>query len=89
MWYPIKAGKTGNKPHKNQYRKVAYASFDNILENRGRRRSQWYLRWSWPSVKGKMPVMDKRIFKTFAEIADDIQHNITNKLQHRKRVRRV
>ena len=36
-----------------------------------------------------MPVMGKRISKTFAEIADVIQHNITNKLQHRKYVRRV
>ena len=36
-----------------------------------------------------MPVMGKRISKTFAEITDVIQHNITNKLQHRKCVRRV
>ena len=36
-----------------------------------------------------MPVMGKRISKTFTEIADVIQHNITNKLQHRKCVRRV
>ena len=31
MQYPIKAGKMGNKPHKNQYSKVAHASFENIL----------------------------------------------------------
>ena len=36
-----------------------------------------------------MPVMGKQISKTFVEIADVIQHNITNKLQHRKCVRRV
>ena len=36
-----------------------------------------------------MPVMDKRIFKTFAEITDSVKQNITNKLQHRKCVRRV
>ena len=36
-----------------------------------------------------MPVMGKRISKTFAEIADVIQHNITNKLQHRKCVRQL
>ena len=33
--------------------------------------------------------MDKQISKTFAEIADIIQHNITNRLQHRKCIRRV
>ena len=39
MWYPINMGKMGNKPHKNQYSKVAHTSFENILENRERRRS--------------------------------------------------
>ena len=33
--------------------------------------------------------MGKRISKTFAEIADSVKQNITNKLQHRKCVRRV
>ena len=33
--------------------------------------------------------MGKRISKTFAEIADIVKQNITNKLQHRKCVRRV
>ena len=42
MRQPIKVGKMG-KPHKNQYHKVAHASFENILENRGRRWSQRYL----------------------------------------------
>ena len=32
MWYPIKAAKMGNQSHKNQYSKVAQASFENILE---------------------------------------------------------
>ena len=32
MWYPLKAGKMGNKPRKNRYSKVAHASFENILE---------------------------------------------------------
>ena len=32
IWYPIKAGQMGNKPHKNQYSKVAYTSFQNNLE---------------------------------------------------------
>ena len=34
-----------------------------------------------------MLVMSKQISKTFAEIADGVRQNITNKLQHRKRVR--
>ena len=34
-----------------------------------------------------MPVMGKRISKTFAEIADSVKYNITNRLQHRKCVR--
>ena len=29
-----KYGKMGNKPHKNQYRKVAHVNFENILKNR-------------------------------------------------------
>ena len=33
--------------------------------------------------------MGKRISKTFAEIDDSVKQNITNKLQHRKCVRRV
>ena len=33
MWYPIKSGKMGNKPHKNHYSKLAHASFENNLEN--------------------------------------------------------
>ena len=36
-----------------------------------------------------MSVMGKQISKAFTEIADVTQHNITNKLQHRKCVRRV
>ena len=40
MWQPIKAGKMGKKPHKNQHRKVAHMSFENILEKRGRRQLQ-------------------------------------------------
>ena len=43
MRQPIKAGKMGKKnkkPHKNKYRKVAHASFENILENCHRRRLQ-------------------------------------------------
>ena len=43
MRYPIKVGKMGNKPHKNQYSKVAHASFENILENREGGRPQQYL----------------------------------------------
>ena len=31
--------------------------------------------------------MGKQISKTFAEIADSVKQNITNKLQHRKYVR--
>ena len=31
-----------------------------------------------------MSVMGKRISKTFAEIADSVKYNITNRLQHRK-----
>ena len=34
-----------------------------------------------------MSVMGKRISKTFAEIADSVRYNITNRLQHRKCVR--
>ena len=34
-----------------------------------------------------MSVMGKRISKTFAEIADSVKYNITNRLQHRKCVR--
>ena len=33
--------------------------------------------------------MGKRISKTLVEIADSVKQNITNKLQHRKCVRRV
>ena len=40
MRQPIKAGKMGKKPHKNQYSKVAHASFENIFENHGRRQLQ-------------------------------------------------
>ena len=39
--------------------------------------------------KGQMSVMGKRISKTFAEIADIVQHDITNKLQHMKCIRQV
>ena len=42
MRYPIKVGKMGNKPHKKQHSKVANMSFENILENRERRRPQRY-----------------------------------------------
>ena len=43
MQYPIKAGKMGNKPHKNRYSKVAHASLKNILKNCEGRMPQQYL----------------------------------------------
>ena len=35
-----KYGKMGNNPHKIRYCRVAHVSFENILENRGRRQLQ-------------------------------------------------
>ena len=37
MWQPIKASKMGKNLIKNQYRKVAHVSIENILKNRSRR----------------------------------------------------
>ena len=69
-------------------RKVTHANFENILGNRCSKGLQGIC----DGVYHPYRVIDsdgKRISKTFMEITDSVKYDITNKLQHRKCVRRV